>query len=698
MVRLHMLIYVALAIAVTIVANWSLSQAEHRKTAELLELEATNARDLIAHDLHVRLDAIERLGQRMSAAQYISADQFEMAATALLRDMPGFYAIAWIGTDNRVAMAEPQRSKPLIGRNLKGFGPLRVALAEKARASDQIHIGSKINLVNDAGTGFVMARAVRRNGQHIGTLWVVLQVSDWVQDLYAGANRATLEKLDLSIFLNGNSIFTYDMRILSNVFYTKAAEVPVADRMFTVAVSPREAFFTGTGASMTWIVTLFIGVLSAALLFAEYALRVSRTQQKIASNANRDLQHANQRLEVEVKQRAAAEELARQSNAAKSQFMSTMSHEMRTPMNGILGLAELLEQSELTPEQSDQVHRIRACAADLMENVSDILDFAKFETGAVRLKKEACDVGKIASDSVQILRHFAQKKGLQLTDDISPDLPPSCCMDRGRFRQILLNLIRNAIKFTETGSVHVSLQVVPDNIGSSLEIRVADTGVGIAKEKRDLIFGAFQQADGTPGRKFEGSGLGLSIVQKITKTMGGTIGVNSNLGEGAEFIIKLPLVPMGSSPKKVEAAGPGTCTALDGVTLLLAEDNRVNQKIVQGFIKGSGAQLDVADDGNQATELFAQRRYDAVLMDVSMPNRNGFDATRAIRAIERSRETGPCPIIAYTANCGEDDQRKCFDAGMDDVLPKPASKQELASRLAHWISKEIKPDDRAVAS
>jgi len=215
MVRLHMLIYVALAIAVTIVANWSLSQAEHRKTAELLELEATNARDLIAHDLHVRLDA----------------------ATALLRDMPGFYAIAWIGTDNRVAMAEPQRSKPLIGRNLKGFGPLRVALAEKARASDQIHIGSKINLVNDAGTGFVMARAVRRNGQHIGTLWVVLQVSDWVQDLYAGANRATLEKLDLSIASCPTSFIQKPLKCLLRIGCSQSRSAP--ERLFSQAPGPQ---------------------------------------------------------------------------------------------------------------------------------------------------------------------------------------------------------------------------------------------------------------------------------------------------------------------------------------------------------------------------------------------------------------------------------------------------------------------------
>jgi len=587
MVRPHMLFYVALAVAVTIVAWFSLSQWEYRKTAELLDVEAANARDLIAHDLQVRLDAVERLGQRMSAAQYLDADQFGMDATALLRDMPGFYAIAWIGTDNRIAMAEPQRTKPLIGRNLASFGPKRVALAEQARTSDQMHIGEMIELLNDAGAGFVVAKSVRRNGQHIGTLWIVIQVSDWVRHLYAGANGATLEELDLSIFLNSNSIFTYDMRILSNVFYTKASDVPIADQMFTVAISPRAAFFSGTEALMRWVVTILIGVLSGALLLAGYALRVSRTQQQRARNANHDLQYVNKRLEVEVKQRAAAEEMARQSNAAKSQFMSTMSHEMRTPMNGILGMAELLGQSNLTTAQSDQVDKIGACAADLMENVSDILDFAKFDTGALQLKKEACDITRIASDSVRLLDHFAQKKGLSLTHDISPDVPTWCFMDRGRFRQILLNLTRNAIKFTEKGSVHVSLQVARDQLPASIELRVTDTGVGIAKDKRDHIFRAFQQADGTPDRKFEGSGLGLSIVKRITTAMGGSIAVNSELGKGAEFIVKLPLTPAvpadATTAKAVVEA-----SALDGVTLLLAEDNRVNQRIVQGFIKGSG--------------------------------------------------------------------------------------------------------------
>jgi CheY-like chemotaxis protein len=271
-------------------------------------------------------------------------------------------------------------------------------------------------------------------------------------------------------------------------------------------------------------------------------------------------------------------------------------------------------------------------------------------------------------------------------------------MDRGRFRQILLNLVRNAIKFTHEGSVHVSLQVIRKEGGDLLDLRVSDTGVGIANEKRDVIFGPFQQADGAPDRKFEGSGLGLSIVERITTTMGGTVEVISELGAGSEFIIRLPLLPVCPSVVAAQNIHAAPHSVLDGVNVLLAEDNRVNQKIVQGFIKGSGVHLDVAGDGNEAMQLFAKGRYDAVLMDVSMPNRNGFDATRAIRAIEQSRASNPCPIIAYTANCGEDDQKKCYAAGMDDVLAKPASKQELASRLAHWISKSVAPDEGAVAS
>ncbi len=698
MVRLFMMVGFALAASVTIVTWLFLSQEQHRKTGELLALEAANARDLIAHDLQVRLDAIERLGERMSAAQYINERQFSMDAEALLHDMPGFFAIAWIGTDNRVALAEPDRTKRLIGTNLKSLGPQRVTLAEHARITNGITIGERLDLVNDGGTGFIVAKAVRRGGQHIGTLWVVLQVSDWVDDLYAGANGKTLEKLDLAMFIDGKPIFTYDMRILSNAFYTKASDVPVADTMFTVAVSPRDGFVSATDASLRQIVTALIGTLSGALLFAGYALRASRVQQKIASDANRDLQDVNAQLEEEVKQRGIAEEMARQSNVAKSQFMSTMSHEMRTPMNGIMGMAELLGQSRMTPEQSAQVAKIRKCAADLMENVSDILDFARFESGKVRLKQEACDVRKITMDSVQILRHFAQKKGLALTCEVDPNLPENCCMDRGRYRQILLNLMRNGIKFTQEGTVHVSLRKVAQDGTDQLELRVIDTGVGIASEKRDVIFGAFQQADGALDRQFEGSGLGLSIVERVTTTMGGTVELRSELGKGSEFIIHLPLETICPSVAASQTEKAAPHALLDGANVLLAEDNLVNQKIVQGFIKGSGVNLDIAADGEEATHLYEQGRYDAVLMDVSMPNRNGFDATRAIRALEKSRAMHPCPIIAYTANCGENDQRQCYDAGMDDVLPKPASKQELANRLAFWVSKNPVADKSAVAS
>jgi len=244
MVRLRLMFGIALAMAVTLVTWLFLLQVEHRKIAEVLELEAANARDLIVHDLKVRLDAVERLGQRMSAAQYIDKEQFNMDATALLRDMPGFYALAWIGTDNRIALAEPERSKRLIGTNLKQLGPERVALAEYARTTHGMHIGEQFELVNNSGSGFVVAKSVRRNGQHIGTLWVVMQVADWVDDLYAGANRRTFEEFDLAMFFDGEPIFTYDMRILSNAFYTKTSAVPVADRKFAVAVSPRDGFFT----------------------------------------------------------------------------------------------------------------------------------------------------------------------------------------------------------------------------------------------------------------------------------------------------------------------------------------------------------------------------------------------------------------------------------------------------------------------
>jgi len=263
-------------------------------------------------------------------------------------------------------------------------------------------------------------------------------------------------------------------------------------------------------------------------------------------------------------------------------------------------------------------------------------------------------------------------------------MPAMFLVERHRLRQIVLNLSNNALKFTSAGGVHISL-LTPSEAGGPTIIKVRDTGIGIPESKIEAIFEGFAQVDADTARAFDGSGLGLSIVDRAVKAMGGSISVTSKLGEGSEFTVTLPLQ---TAPVMETATDQKEAVADDRLKearILLAEDNGINQRIVSRFLKGQIAALEIANNGQEAVERFKDGAYDLVLMDVSMPGKNGYDATRSIRNMQDAHPETSCPIIAYTANADDEDQRKCFEAGMDDVLPKPASKGELIARLQYWL-------------
>ncbi|WP_323775460.1 PAS domain-containing hybrid sensor histidine kinase/response regulator [Leisingera sp.] len=391
----------------------------------------------------------------------------------------------------------------------------------------------------------------------------------------------------------------------------------------------------------------------------------------------RDITAAKEHAQQLEQARAAAEEGAR----AKADFLATMSHEIRTPMNGVIGMAQLLRESSLTEEQALYADTILSSADTLLALINDVLDFSQMDAGELNLSQVNFDPHACFEETIRLLQAQADAKGLELVLKITGRVPCRLCGDDRRIRQILMNLTGNAIKFTEQGRVVVTLDAEPaaSGAGYDLVFSVADTGIGIAAEKLGKVFERFSQADAAISRRFGGTGLGLAISRRLAEAMDGSIAAASEPGLGSCFTVRLGLQTPLAEPVKTPAAPacPDGSAALEGLRVLVAEDNAVNRVLIEKFLQSTPVALAFAKDGREAVARFEDFAPDVILMDMSMPQMDGLEATRAIRA-------GALPqpaIVALTANAFESDRKACLDAGMDDFMSKPISRSALLDVL-----------------
>jgi PAS domain S-box-containing protein len=612
----------------------------------------------------------------------VSTDEY--TAFAPLRSLARTYALIGLGSAVAVFFFVLIASRR-VARPLVGLSRAAQAVAGDGRLDHPFAVEGKDEVAGLARSLGHMLSRLEESHRELET-----RVADRTRDLKAKGQELRLQASRLSAVLENivDGIVTIDsggtmlsVNPAAERLFGWRAEDMVGRNVSMLMPEPHRSAHEGyiarylaTGESrVVGVGRQLFGQRSDGRLFPfELSVSVIRSERPIFISVVRDI---SDRLAAQEAMRK-AKETAEAANEAKSDFMATITHELRTPMNGALGMLDLLLRGELSPEQRRKAEIAHRSARSLLTLINDILDFSKLEAGGVVLEDADFELEPLVAEAMDVLEPMAQEKGLALEMTLAPELPAWLKGDRARLLQVLLNLAFNAIKFTDAG--HVTIRV--SRLGQSVRFEVEDSGSGIAPGDLQRLFTRFTQLEGSYTRKHGGTGLGLVISRRLVTAMGGEIGVSSEPGSGSNFWFTIPLAEGRARAERRSQAGRDW--RLSG-RILLAEDSETNRLVATSLLERTGLVVDCVENGRAAVEAVVTGGYDLVLMDVAMPEMNGLSATRAIRALPEP--VASVPIVAMTAFAMAGDAEKCLAAGMNDYISKPFEPAALYTRIAHWL-------------